>query len=488
MRVKTWEKEAKEKESDRKEKLEQARGLKDDMEGDKFKKKIREIANRQKADRLNDNAKMDRLEDEILALESAQEFRVGQLKKHLGDVTFVTNDELSLPSIKKIAKVVKDSYPLSRHLYCGALPANGEKVSANPITRRILRTMKNKGKSWVVPHAIPAVSSFPREGLNNSFVYMTTGSLRANDSPKTPGELYLSSHGTAAVIVLVDEVTGHFFSHHLHIDWVWEEISHRNQPVILTDGLIFTARGMSEATSANKAMMLTDSHAPHNHPGVLAAVRATNQLHQPETFFDGGDTADFESCCRHTKALPGAREGKRLIDDLGAAKALLDSETDCSSIKRRVLLDSNHAEWLSTFVLENPALIGMCDWKTMAKKWSEWEVVLREGEDRVVRFFDMVLRHGDMEKGINHASSLWPKSTCGHHHAYNTIGRTCSLGPGCQLGLGYLGTAMTAWQNMFATLTAYKGVAAISPHVVLHDDDREISMFSYRNEIYHVEW
>ena len=489
-RTKTWEKEHKEKESERKATLEDIKDLKDDLTSEAFKKKIKALSDRQKADRLDDRAKLERLVGEMEDIEAAQQLRVDFMKKFLGEVTFVTNEEISIESALKAggAKIVKDSIGLSKHLYCGALPANGEKVSNSPITRRILRTMRNRGKSWIVPHPIPALNSFPREGLNNAFCYYSTGSLLESSSPKTPGELYLASHSPAAVIALIDQATGEFHAVHLHVDYVWEEISHRNQPVISMDGLIFTARGVSEAASSSKATFLTDSHSPHNHPGVLAATQALNTLHQPETFIDGGDTADFESVCRHTKYLPGAREGRRLIDDLASMKALLDAETYCPSIKKRVLLDSNHAAWLADFVLENPSLIGMCDWKTIAKGWPEWEVIIRSGEDKIVKFFDYVIRHGDMEKGINHASALFQKYLCGHHHAYNAIGRCVSVGPGCTLGLSYLQSAVTAWQNQITTLTAYKGVAAVCPKIVLHDDSRKVSRFSYRNEIYQVEW
>lgn len=491
LRIKTWEKENKEQETQRKEELEKAKGeLKDKLSEESFKSRIKNIKARQDADRLSYKRTYQSLADEIDSLEGAQQLRVDFLNKYLGPVTFVTNNELCLAaSLKETGiKTIQDSLSLSRHLYCGAVPANGDKVSNSPITRRILRTFKNKGKSWIVPHPIPAISSFPREGLNSSFCYYSTGSLQERENPKTPGELYLSSHSPAAVLILVDSATGEFYAQHLHIDSVWEEISHRNQPIITTDGLVFTTRSVSEVSSANKAMFSTDAHSPHHHLGVLAAIQATNQLHQPETFFDGGDCSDFESVCRHTKSLPGAREGKRLVDDLTVAKKFLDAETDCSSIKRRVLLDSNHASWLDTFVLENPALIGMVDWKTIARQWAPWEVIIREGEDRVVRFFDMVLRHGDMEGSLTRAASLFTKYGCGHWHSLQSIGRCVSIGPACQLGLSYLGTAMTSWTSMFATLTAYKGSAAISPKTVLHDEERRISKFSYRNAIYQVNW
>jgi hypothetical protein len=168
-------------------------------------------------------------------------------------------------------------------------------------------------------------------------------------------------------------------------------------------------------------------------------------------------------------------------------KKTLDTVTDFPSIKERVLIDSNHHEWLTGFVLENPCLIGILDWPTLARKLlPKWNVFLRlAGENKIYEFGDLSIRHGDKDGGVKKAERTFPsgKWIGGHFHSRESYRRASLIGCSCKLGPQYIGNSINAWQNEVTSITRYKGVTSHSGKVVLHDKKREVSRICYRSEI-----
>jgi hypothetical protein len=427
---------------------------------------------------------------EAEAVKRQEEWLVKLFEDTFGKVTYVlsSGQSVSMPDGKK-TKVVEHEMPLGGHLSLSAVPPTGDKVTASPISKKSRNYYKNRGSSWILPHPTPSVESFPREGLNQAWNYYTTGSLKNPERPANSGDMYQSYNLPCAVLVIIDSKSGEFHARPLHVDYIRSEVSHRLEPMVIDDGLVFSRHGVIEVESEDKACHSTDDHSPYNHLGVLAATRAQNELHQPVVFINGGDASDMEPVSRHTKDVPLARENLRLRDALCDLRDLLDAQTNVKSIKKKILVDSNHHEWLSAFVAENPSLEGWLDWNTLSKDmFSDWDLFLRTaGENKTFKFGDLACRHGDKEQP-QQAQEIFGKYLGGHYHRYRVLGRTFSVGPGCRLGPKYLQNSVTAWQNQITTLTKYKGKASCAPKTVLHDESLKKSRFSYQAQIFEVDF
>ena len=59
---------------------------------------------------------------------------------------------------------------------------------------------------------------------------------------------------------------------------------------------------------------------------------------------------------------------------------------------------------------------------------------------------------------------------------------------GAMLGPAYTGNDVNAWQSQVFTFTKWNGVSAISPKIVIHDKNREVSRVAYRDTIYEVDF
>lgn len=460
-------------------------------------------------------------------LEKIQWSRIQSIMDIFGKkVKFVCNDELHIPNLPEeaesylgikqkteivisgedidierripvsVEKGLKSSYVdrhlrLGEHLFVTAVPANGDKMAGSPITPRTFRMLKQMGHSHIVPHMTTHVKPFARPGLNQAFNFWTTGAVQICDHPKKITDAYKSSARTGCVLVSIDKDNGEFHAQRLMVKLFWGRKNHKQIPHIIHDGMVFSMNSAIESKTEDKAMHATDMHGPHDHPGVVAASRAANVMHKPSVYIDGGDTADFESISHHIKHKLGTREGMRLINDLNALKRVLDSMANKEEfpwIKERVLLDSNHGEWLTHFVDENPNLIGICDWKTIAESMlADWNVFIRSGgEDKFYLFGDLHIKHADKEGSISTANSVYGNYLGGHHHSFQEIGDAMFAGPGCKLGPKYLQNRATSWQNQFTTITKFKGRTCKHPKTVFHNEESEVSRFAYRGQIWEV--
>lgn len=469
-----------------------------------------------------------RLEGEKFELEDIQWGRIATMREVFGDdMLFVSNDELSLPNVSSnveadlgfdpvyenvdtedgektvyVPRSLKDALKgtyidkhlmLGKHLYVTAVPANGDRMAGAPITPRTFKMLREMGHSHILPHMTPHVKPFPRPGLNQAFNYWTTGAIQVCGNPKRISDAYLASARAACVLVSIDSENGEFHAQRLMVKPFSSGNKGKKSPCIIHDGVVFDSYGeYEEVDESNKAMHSTDMHAPHEHMGVVAAIRAVNVLHRPSVYVDGGDTIDNSACSPHTKGQPGEREGLRIIDDLNSLKRILNvmaGKEDFPWIKERVLLDSNHGEWLTRLVNEYPNLKGLCDWPTIAKMIPNWNVFIRRGgEDRFYTFGDLSIKHADKEGSIERAFSVYGNYLGGHHHSFQEIGEATFAGPGCRLGPKFLQNSATSWQNQLTSITRYRGRTCKHPKTVFHTEDEKVSRFAYRGQIYQVKY
>jgi len=468
----------------------------------------------------------ERLRREKEELEKIQWGRISSLLEVFGDVTFVCNDELHVRNIPLCAEdeigleplfdTVEDEYGdmseiripwsvkdalgehykdkqllLGTHLFVTAVPANGEKMAGMPITPRTFRMLKAMGHSHIVPHMTPHIKPFARPGLNQAYNYWTTGAIQICDQPKRVSDAYKSSSRTGCILVSVDRDNGEFHAQRLRAKLFSCEKSHKTTPHILHDGVVFDTHGTYlEVESEDKASHMTDIHYPHHHMGVIGASRALSGLHRPSLHVDGGDTVDFQTISPHTRNKPLEREGLRFVDDVEGLAWTLDATSNFPWIKKKVLLDSNHGEWVTKLVEENPYLKGIADWETIAKKFlPEWEVFIRKGgDDKFYKFGDLTMKHADREGTITKANDVYGNYLGGHHHSFQEFGDAVFAGPGAKLGPKYLQNSATSWQNQSTTITKYRGQTCKHPKTIFHTEGKKVSRFAYRGQIYEVKY
>jgi hypothetical protein len=449
-------------------------------------------------------SRYDKLHNDLEAAESmfetagaVQSKRIATLRKTFGDsIKFVTTKELCLPDAS--VPFIFNGLELSEKLLLAPIPPTGMKTAGKPIQTRSINYLKALGgKSWIVAHPIPSIDCFARPGINQAYNFFTVGALRHSPFPLATKQQGEFSHMPAAVLVLMDSLNGEFHPKQLHIDYEKNRkpnplnLKQKITPMVLDDGLVFIGSTVIEAKSADKATLSTDDHAPYEHPGTLGALRGLNVLHQPETFINCGDAADFTSICHHIKDELASREGLRLIHDISALRLLLSAQVNTPSIKRKVLIDSNHHEWLTSYIARHPELIEMLDWPSVAARtFPDWDVFIRNDRkrenDNIFMFGDYSLRHGDQETNIINAERMFGKYLCGHWHKYRSYKRAVNLGCGAKLSPTYLKGKQNDWQSQVTSLTKHNDVTACNPKIVLHDKKLQVSRFAYRDGIYEV--
>jgi hypothetical protein len=409
--------------------------------------------------------KLQNAKDEFGKLCYKQEERIGLLEIAFGKVKFVTTPDMMLPRNKD--NIIKEGIELSKYLYLSPIPPRGMKASGGAITPASMAYLTDLGKSWIVAHPIPEVQCLPKPNLNESHSYFTVGALKHTNSPTHTKNQFAYSHMPACILVSVNVINDEFHAQALHVDYLDNKKGKKLEAMVLDDGRVFTTKGVSEVKSADKATFSTDFHAPHQHNGVVASMRGLNILHEPETLIDGGDLCEFGSVSHWLEGKPGAQEGLRLKDELTSMRELMIAICNVPSIKKRVLIDSNHHEWLSQFIDKNPSLIGICDWKTLANEmFSDWEIILRTaGENKLYVWGKILIRHGDKDGGARGKFKNY-KYLSGHFHKFVSYRRSI--------------------QSQLAVLTKFKEIGSVSVKIILHDKERDVSRFAYRGQIYEV--
>jgi hypothetical protein len=452
-----------------------------------------EMLNNASTDRQQDAAmeKLTNLEQEADELAGDQGERVTKLQGAFGKVTFVTTPDMMIPEgfmTGADADLVMGGLELTKYLFLSPIPPKGHKISGSAITARSVTYLKELGKSWIVAHPVPEVDCFAKPGLNEAYNYFTVGCLKHSKSPTHTNNQYEFAHMPCAVFVTIDKNNEEFHAVPLHLDYLEKP---RATPAVIYDGLVFTQNAVIETKSPDRATVGADYHARFQHAGVVGAHRALNLLFQPQTLIDAGDGGSYESVSHWAENKPGDIEGLRLKDDILGHRALLDAITNVTSIKRKVMIDSNHPEWITDYVSKHPALKGLCDWPALAKDvFADWEVMLREaGDNKILWFGDLAIRHGDKDGGVKKAEARIPtgKYLCGHFHKYIAWRRAVQMGCGARLGPKYVGNEINAWQSQLVTLTKYNDVTAIGTKIILHDKARDVSRFCYRDKIYEVD-
>jgi hypothetical protein len=432
-------------------------------------------------------AQLKAMKKELVKLETSQEKRVNLLQEIFGKNTeFVINKEQMLPITHDWIKVDTEKV-LCPYLRASSVPANGDKVSFSPITPRSFSYFRKRESSFVIPHPTPVHRSFNKEGLNQAYAMITTGSLRNIQEVNKTNDHHFVSNLPSAVLITIDNETGEFHPKRLHFETL--DVPGITTPLFIADdGLIFTSSGVVETKNEDRAAYSTDDHAPFENRGVLASLMAVIAMFEPETYINGGDAGDFASVCRHTKNFPGLTEGLRLIDDLGSMRRLTMAQSSHPCIKTKVMIDSNHPKWLSDFVNSNPCLIGMLDWPSLQKLyWPSW-IFTNPLKNEIYKFGDLSIRHGHQEGSLSSAADIFVKYLRGHLHAHNEHLRAGSASAGCNLGMHYLDGNVTAWSNSVTTITRFKGKTSFNVKIVLHNNEKKTSRFSYRGLVYEVNW
>lgn len=429
-----------------------------------------------------------RYKKEASQLIGFQRKRVAALLEAFGEVEFVANDEQMIPD--ETVPLVGASYALSKYLTLTSIPANGDKITGDPITSRCMLAMREYDSSVIMAHPIPSTRMYKKEGVNCAFMFTTTGSLRPPEKSKRVSDIYKQILKPSFVFVGIDESNDQFHSQRVRIKFHRDEVHHKQLPHIAFDGLIFKTDGKAplEASGEDKACYITDVHAPYHAQNVLDCFHELIRLHKPDLVLDGGDTADFASVSRHTEFLPGARENLRLNDDLEAMYNVLKGFKDADPCVKAVqVLDSNHAEWLSLFVEKNPALKGLLDWKTLAKNYfSEFDLILRGGNVGAVWFGNLAIRHGDQENSLMEAHLSYRNYVGGHLHSFQELGDALRVGCAARLDPGYLKGNNTAWQWNITTFTKFRGITDKHPRIVLTNKGENRSTFMYRGQIFEI--
>jgi hypothetical protein len=433
----------------------------------------------------------------MITIETAQSERISRLTKFFGQMKFVSNPEQFVPSfINEIesntnAQYVEQRLQLTKHLELSSVPPNGERVATAPITKRSFRYYRQQKDSTVSPHPCPSTKSFSHERINKAYSFLTTGGLMFHSEIRRQSEFYKASNLPGAVIVIVDDKNEEYHARHVFFDF-----DKKGNLMVLDDGIMFTKNGVTEVGKNDCAVFLTDAHAPHEQLSTVAAIRAMVELLKPETMIDGGDTGDYASVSHHIEGKLLEREGLRLVDDLTAVKRFLNAVGANECIKNKIVLDSNHAEWVSQFISRNPALDGLLDWATLAEKpYKGWSFIVRKpGAVQAYKFGDLTLRHGDRDS-LSQGIDTWYKFLCGHYHRTETYLRGGMIGPVAALGPKYLSNGVTAWQNAFATITRFQGVSSFRVVNVMYDkadknskggDNTQHARFAFRGGIYEV--
>lgn len=458
-----------------------------DAEGknyDKLSDKLKDLEAKNASD-------LDKISAEIEALEAAEAHRVRKLQTIFHKpVWFVANHEQYLLGSHFGKNLVGPKLELSQHLLLESVQANGTKTTSQPITPRAYNYLKNKKISIILPHPTPAQRAFHREGLNKAWNMYTTGALKYQDEASRPSEFYKAVQLPAALLVLIDQNNGEFHTRRLHFDITRCPISHRQKPTILEDGRGFSGAGVWDVGTANIAAGDTDGHAPWEHRGVLASVRSLVDLSQAETYIDDGDSADWTSICPHNAGSPLHAENLRFSDDEESFRRVMHAKADNPCVKTKIFVDANHEDWINRMVAKLPFLVGLMDQASVyARAIPDWTYhIIHGGEDYTYYFGDLAVRHGHNVPSLAYASNLFSKYIGGHVHAHEEYLRCATQGAAASLGPAYLHNSLTKWQNTITSFTKWSEKTAFDIKSVLHDDERKVSRFAFRGDVYEVAW
>lgn len=436
-------------------------------------------------------AEAKRLQAELNSLVDAEALRVNKLIQYFPGVKFIINKEQFLVEKHLAGRSIGPSLKLSKYFALHSIMANGPKVATQPITDRAFAYMKTLKTSMIVPHPTPALRSFNREGINNSWEIMTTGGLAYCDEANRPSDFHRAVNAPAAMAVFIDQKNGEYHSKRLSFDVVSCKIGKIPRPAIIDDGRVFTSASTWEVGPEDRASLTTDLHAPFAHRGVIACSRTLTEIHKAETFIDNGDMVDFISLCPHNASAPLHAENLRFSEDEQAFKLISSALTDNPRIKEKVLIDSNHHEWCERMVAKLPFLKGIIDLESIYKRViPDWKAhIVKAGADYTYYFGDLALRHGHGNKGsLAAASKIWIKVILGHWHTKNEMGRAGTVGAGAMLGPAYLQGDITAWTSCIASISRAQGKSAFNTKAILHSEGRKVSRFEYRGEIYECDW
>jgi hypothetical protein len=318
------------------------------------------------------------------------------------------------------------------------------------------------------------------EKQNEAWGFWTTGAITRPSPAQRASDMHRNLWSPCCLLVVVDKTTGRAHIQRLHIS------RGKQKYHIAYDGLEFSHNGVRELPSYERGVFITDCHSPMEDNDVLMAFERLIQLHQPKLVVDGGDTSDYASVNHHTATRPVFREKQRLLDDLAGARDLLHRwRTLAPTGARVVMLDSNHAEWVTLFVEQNPAMMGIVDWPSLAKGYFQgFEIKLRHAEGKSLWFGDLALKHGDQEGTLTRANVLYRNYLCGHHHTYGEIGRCVMAGCATHLAHEYAKGRVNAWQHQITSLTKV-GKKAEKHCKFVWRDGNHIS-FVYRNQIVRI--
>lgn len=413
---------------------------------------------------------------EIAALIQKQDRRINILKNNFRDITFVTNSELYIPEgLVNDLKVISH-LDLSPKFTATPVAPNGNKISGNPLTPRAVEMYRYFNNSCVCPHPILATRLFKKEGINHAYMFSTTGALRFAKNAKRQSESFEHyTHPGAALINISEE--GYYFIQRVAVDKVGAEV------FALFDGKRYSnSEGVKKVASADRLTAITDRHKPYDDKGVYAAFQLLTGIHKPDTVIDMGDTVDMESLNHHAEKGTGARWNKYLANDI-------DLLTQASSELKRMapvasILESNHHEWLTRYVNENPELDGLLDGNTLNRNLFGGIVRWDGPGSHSYEWGDLKLRHGHNDTSVINLAREHIKAVNGHYHTYEEFMDAQRMGCACNMNLPYIRGTMSSWLHQIACAGRYKGVSRLNVKTVLQSKGKIV--FPYQGKIIRV--
>ena len=413
------------------------------------------------------------------ALIAAEGARVDQLNDVFGTVYFLFNKKQTL-----FGRSCSDM-PVGQYMTASCLHPNGDKISSKPITDRALTWFSRFKTGFIVPHPTSVLESKNAEGINNAHTYVTTGGLCETVAPELTTELNQAINMPGAVLVCVDGETGEHHTNRI----VFRKDSSGNL-MTAVDDLVFKASKVF--TPDEIYCVTTDEHVPHHSEAVRAAALNTCKTllkgSAPVHHVSLSDLCDCAPFSPWLAKVPLDREGIRVKEDFQALKGYLKPFADLP-LKSKLVLDSNHHEWLSKYVAQHPELMGVLDWETgeYTQQFTMGYTFLsrQNGNAPIQRIGDQVSRHGDQEGSLKQAYIAFGQYQCGHWHYRQEWGRCYRLPCACDLDPKYLQGRLTGWTQGFTLNAVVKGKTMVTPRVVFSTGDT--IRYCYRGKIVRIQ-